>query len=104
MPYILYVYYISMNYNILRFVADKPSTYAGEKLRATGSVQYTRDERKDAKAILDRLFEMTSNQSAMSITKHTRFSFRCEDARHKYMFKVVTCNGHFGDDVQDIYL
>ena len=93
-----------MNYNILRFVADKPSTYTGEKLRATGSIEYTRENRKDAKAILDRLFELTSNQRAMNITKHTRFTFRCEDARHKYMFKVVTCNKPSLDDVQDIYL
>ena len=104
MSYILDVCYISMNYNILRFVADKPSTYAGERLRATGSVQYTRESRNDAKAILDRLFEITSNQRAMNITKHTRFTFRCEDTRHKYVFKIVTCNKVLPDSVQDIYI
>lgn len=78
--------------------------YDGERLRATGSVQYIRDSKRDAEQILDRLYEMTTNQSTMSITKRTRFTFRCEDKKRKYMFKVANGSKPSTAVAQEVYL
>lgn len=78
-----------MAYHIIRYIANKPSGYNGEKLDASGSVQYTRETIAKAEQILNKLYDISSNQKLMKITKRTRYSFRCENTRHKYLFKIA---------------
>lgn len=82
-----------MSYQVIRYIANKPSTYNGEKLLAHGSIQYTREDKSQAEEILSKLFDISANQKNMTITKRTTYSFRCENNAHKYLFKVVTSNG-----------
>lgn len=77
-----------MAYYIIRYIANKPSCYNGEKLPASGTIQYTRDDKALAEQILNKLYDISSNQKMMKITKRTRYSFRCENTRHKYLFKI----------------
>ena len=81
-----------MAYNVVRYIANKPSDYAGGKLPSYGSVQYTREDKSQAEEILNKLFNISANQKKMSITKRTRYSFRCENSAHKYLFKIENSN------------
>lgn len=78
-----------MAYNIIRYIANKPTEYNGEQLLASGSVQYTREDKNQAELLLTKLYEISANQKRMSISKRTRYTFRCENALHKYLFKIV---------------
>lgn len=88
-----------MIYHVVRYIANKPSGYDGEKLPAVGTIQYTRDDKSKAEQILTRLYEISSNQKAMHIMKRTRYSFRCENGCHKYLFKIT--KGNSKNDVLD---
>lgn len=91
-------------YHIVRYIANKP--YAGEsKNLAVGSIQYTRDNLGQAEQILSKLYEISSNQKNMHIQKRTKYSFRCENGAHKYLFKISKGNSKNGKKIlKDIYL
>lgn len=74
---------------VIRYIADKPLDYNGEKLLASGSIQYTREDKSQAEMILTKLYEISANQKNMQIQKRTRYTFRCENGLHKYLFKVA---------------
>lgn len=78
-----------MSYQIIRYIADKPTDYDGGKLLAKGSIQYSREDKNQAEQILTRLYEMSANQKTMQIQKRTRYTFKCENSLHKYFFKVA---------------
>ena len=76
-------------FQIVRYIANKPLEYNGEELKASGEVQYTRDDKNQAEQILNKLYDISANQKRMTIIKRTRYSFRCENAAHKYLFKII---------------
>lgn len=77
-----------MAYHVIRYIANKPSSYNGEKIKAHGTIQYTREDKDHAEQILTRLYEISTNQKNMQIIKKTRYTFRCENGLHKYLFKI----------------
>lgn len=79
-----------MSYQIIRYIANKPEKYDGEKLPAKGSVQYTREDKTQAELILNKLYDISANQKNMTISKRTRYTFRCENSIHKYLFQIVS--------------
>lgn len=89
-------------YQIIRYVADKPKNYESEELPATGSIQYTREEKYQAEQILNKLYEINANQKNMIINKRTRYTFRCENKLHKYLFKITKETK--GKQIEKIYL
>lgn len=94
-----------MAYHVIRYIADKPSTYDGRKIKASGTIQYTRDDKGQAEQILTRLYEISANQKKMSITKRTRYSFRCENGLHKYYFQIRKGNNKTKEELlEDTYL
>ena len=76
-------------YQVIRYIANKPINYNGEQLRAVGSVQYSREDKTIAEQILNKLYDISANQKKMVIIKRTRYTFRCENAAHKYYFKII---------------
>lgn len=76
-------------YHIIRYKADKPSVYNGENLLACGDIQYSRENKDQAEQILTKLYEISANQKNMNIIKRTRYTFKCENKYHKYMFKIT---------------
>jgi hypothetical protein len=92
-----------MAYHIIRYTADKPESYGGEKLPATGSVQYTRDNKTQAEQMLGKLYDISANQRYMTILKRTRYTFRCENLSHKYLFKIVSSDNK-DDVIENMYL
>ena len=78
-----------MSYQIIRYIANKPAEYDGEKLPAKGSVQYTREDKTQAELILNKLYDISANQKNMTINKRTRYTFKCENPMHKYLFQIV---------------
>ena len=76
-------------YQVIRYIANKPINHNGEPLVASGSVQYTREDKNQAEQILTKLYDISANQKSMTIIKRTRYSFRCENACHRYLFKVI---------------
>jgi len=76
-------------YQIVRYVADKPGNYSGEELPAPGTIQYTREEKTQAEQILNKLYEVYANDKNITIQKRTRYTFRCENTGHKYLFKII---------------
>ena len=94
-----------MVYHVIRYIADKPLGYDGGKVRATGTIQYTREDKTQAEQILTRLYEISANQKNMSILKRTRYTFRCENGLHKYLFKISRGEGKTRKEIlQDIYI
>ena len=77
-----------MAYHVIRYIANKPAGYDGEKIQASGTIQYTREDKNQAEQILTRLYEISANQKNMTILKRTRYTFRCENGLHKYLFKI----------------
>lgn len=77
-----------MAYHVIRYIANKPMGYDGEKIKASGTIQYTREDKNQAEQILTRLYEISANQKNMIILKRTRYTFRCENRQHKYLFKI----------------
>ena len=75
-------------YHIIRYIANKPNDYNGEKVLADGSIQYSREDKNQAEQILTKLYEISANQKNMQIQKRTRYTFRCENGLHKYLFKI----------------
>ena len=79
-----------MAYHVIRYIANKPCDYNGtDKLEAEPTIQYTRNEKEKAEQILTRLYEISANQKNMVIIKRTRYTFRCENTSHRYLFKIV---------------
>lgn len=76
-------------YHVIRYIANKPMNYNGEKLLASGAIQYSREDKNQAETILTKLYEISANQKKMNINKRTRYTFRCENGLHKYLFKVA---------------
>lgn len=77
-----------MPYRIIKYVAEKPLGYHGERLVASPEVQFTRDDKSQAELMLEKLYEVSSNQRTMQILKRTRYTFRCETKLRKYLFKI----------------
>ena len=95
---------IDRMYHIVRYIANKPPTGGGKDL-AVGSIQYTRDDINQAEQILTKLYEISSNQKNMRIQKRTKYSFRCENGAHKYLFKISKGNTKNEKKIlEDIYL
>lgn len=79
-----------MSYYVIRYIANKDVDGSGdEKLKASGTIQYTREDKNQAEQILTKLYEISANQKNMRILKRTRYTFRCENGLHKYLFKIT---------------
>lgn len=89
-------------YNIVRYIANKPADYNEEPLQAKPSIQYRREDKCQAEQILNKLYEITTNQKNMIINKRTRYTFRCENKLHKYFFKVEKETKN--EELKEIYL
>lgn len=79
-------------YHIVRYIANKAPSDGDEKILAAGSIQYSRESKEQAEQILTKLYEISTNQKNMQIQKRTRYSFRCENGGHKYLFKISKGN------------
>lgn len=90
-------------YHVIRYIANKPSNYNGEKLLASGAIQYSREDKNQAETILTKLYEISANHRSMRMQKRTRYTFRCENGLHKYLFKVAK-GDNMNKVVGEIYL
>lgn len=93
-------------YYLIRYIADKPYlNNEGEKVLAHGSIQYSREDKNQAEQILTKLYEISANQKNMQILKRTRYTFRCENGLHKYLFKIIKGGNKKKEDLlENIYL
>lgn len=86
-------------YQVIRYIANKPKNYNGEELPASGSIQYTREDKNQAEQLLNKLYDIYSNQKNITINKRTRYTFKCENVRYKYLFKVIRNNNNVIDNI-----
>ena len=94
-----------MAYHVIRYIANKPSEYDGEKIKASAAIQYTREDKNQAEQILTRLYEISANQKNMQIIKRTRYTFRCENGSHKYLFKISNGGNKSKEELlEELYL